>query len=255
MGVLKKWREMSWFRRVLVALLAGMILGGGIATTVVTGREGIKYQETLLLLTREGEACRYTGRLDGERAEFTVRPGGLVEYRWGEEAYGPYQVVEDPSAAPEKGMTGLEIRLGDETIFRGAYSGAVGWAMLQDESGKITDMLDLISDGPGGRAYSAGGRDRHGPSLAAVAGLGMDRLGLTHRGNLGLYLLATALAAVTIFMVCCPELMFRWNIMWDIRNPEKAEPSDWYLFSERVTWIACTGLAAYLYWINLTGIN
>jgi hypothetical protein len=43
--------------------------------------------------------------------------------------------------------------------------------------------------------------------------------------------------------------------MWDIRNPEKAEPSDWYLFSERVTWIACTGLAAYLYWINLTGIN
>ncbi len=43
MGVLKKWREMSWFRRVLVALLAGMILGGGIATTVVTGREGIKY--------------------------------------------------------------------------------------------------------------------------------------------------------------------------------------------------------------------
>jgi len=28
MGVLKKWREMSWFRRVLVALLAGMILGG-----------------------------------------------------------------------------------------------------------------------------------------------------------------------------------------------------------------------------------
>lgn len=134
MGVLKKWREMSWFRRVLVALLAGMILGGGIATTVVTGREGIKYQDTLLLLTREGEACRYTGRLDGERAEFTVRP-------------------------------------------------AAWWS-------------------------TAGGRRPTAPIS-----------------------------------------------MWDIRNPEKAEPSDWYLFSERVTWIACTGLAAYLYWINLTGIN
>mgnify|MGYP006962158279 CR=1 FL=1 len=106
MGVLKKWREMSWFRRVLVALLAGMILGGGIATTVVTGREGIKYQDTLLLLTREGEACRYTGRLDGERAEFTVRPGGLVEYRWGEEAYGPYQYVGCPEPG-EGGAVGL----------------------------------------------------------------------------------------------------------------------------------------------------
>ena len=103
MGVLKKWREMSWFRRVLVALLAGMILGGGIATTVVTGREGIKYQDTLLLLTREGEACRYTGRLDGERAEFTVRPGGLVEYRWGGGGLRPLSGGGGPLRRPGEG--------------------------------------------------------------------------------------------------------------------------------------------------------
>ena len=98
MGMLERWRGFSLFQRVLLAILAAMIVGFGIAIPTVAGRKGIEYRDALLRFTQEGEVRRYTGRVDWKRTEFTVRPGGTVEYRWGDEFYGPYQVVEDPAA-------------------------------------------------------------------------------------------------------------------------------------------------------------
>ena len=83
------WREMSWYRRILLIVLAVMIAGFGIATLAAGGREGMEYQNTLLRFTQEGEVRRYTGRVDGKGAEFTVRPGGRVEYRWGRRSTVP----------------------------------------------------------------------------------------------------------------------------------------------------------------------
>ena len=100
------WREMSLLQRVLLAILAAMILGFGIATPIMSIREGIEYGNTLLHFTQEGEVRRYTGRIDGRRAEFAVMPDGTVEYRWGEEAYGPYQYVGYPEPG-EGGAVGL----------------------------------------------------------------------------------------------------------------------------------------------------
>lgn len=112
MGMLERWRGFSLFQRVLLAILAAMIVGFGIAIPTVAGRKGIEYRDALLRFTQEGEVRRYTGWVDWKRTEFTVRPGGTVEYRWGDELYGPCQVVEDPSAAPERWMAGLEIHQG-----------------------------------------------------------------------------------------------------------------------------------------------
>lgn len=257
--MLEIWREMSRFRRILLIVLAAMILGFGIATLVVGGRKGIEYRDTLLCFTQEGEVRRYAGRLDWKQTEFTVRPGGTVEYLWGEEVYGPYQVAEAPSAAPEAYMTGLEIRQGEAVLFRGGLADLGGWPMLYGEDGKPFEMLSFTYSS-GGKTYDPNGkeltpRDLHEPSLTMVARLGTGEPELTRRGSFGLYLLTTLLAAFNIFQICFPGLMFRWSIMWHVKDPEAAEPSDFYVSMERAEWVILTGMAAVFYWLALTLIN
>lgn len=258
MGLLERWRGFSPFQRALLVILAAMILGFGAATLILGGQKGFEYQDTLLRFTQEGEVRRYAGKMDRERAEFTVQPGGTVEYRWGEEAYGPYQVTEEPSAAPEHYMTGLEIRQEDQVLFRGGLSSGT-WPVLYDEKGEPFEFLSITYGTSGGKVYANGreltSRDLHEPGLTTVARLVLQEPELTHRGNFGLYLLVTLLAVFNMFQICFPGLVFRWSIMWHVRNPEAAEPSDWYLFSMRAGWVVLTVTAAVLYWLALTIIN
>ena len=255
----EKWEEMSLLRRILVVILAVMIVGFGAATLIAGGQKGIEYRDTLLRFTQEGEVRRYAGRLDWKRAEFTVCPGRTVEYRWGDEAYGPYQIVEDPAAAPKYYMTGLEIYQNDRRVFRGGYHCGGSWSVLYNENGNLFDMMDFTVSS-GGKTYDSKGkeltaRDLHEPSLTTVARLGLDEAELTHRGHFGLYLLVTLLAAFNIFQICYPELMFRWSIMWHVQDPYAAEPSDWYILMERIEWVVLTGVVAVLYWAALTVID
>lgn len=134
-AIQNKWADMSWFRRVLLIVMLVEMVAFGIATAVTVGRWGLEYQGKLLYPRREGNVTWYEGKVDGESAAFAVGPEGTVEYRWGEYAYGPYQVVEDPTAVPEEFQdsgTGVEIRQGDEVIFRGCRFSD----MLFDEDGE-----------------------------------------------------------------------------------------------------------------------
>lgn len=259
MGMLERWRGFSLFQRVLLAILAAMIVGFGIAIPTVAGRKGIEYRDALLRFTQEGEVRRYTGRVDWKRTEFTVRPGGTVEYRWGDEFYGPYQVVEDPSAAPERWMAGLEIHQGGQTLFRGGLSGG-SWPVLYDEEGGLFEFMTVSYGTSGGKVYDSTGReltqrDLHAPGLNTVAALALQEPELAHRGNFSLYLLATLLAGFNMFLICFPGLMFRRSARWYIRDPEAAEPSDFYIIMERAEWVVFTGIAAALYCLALTAID
>lgn len=255
------WKEMSLLRRVLLAILAAMILGFGIATPFVSARKGIAYGDTLLYAAREGEVRRYTGRIDGRRAEFTVTPEGTVEYRWGEEVYGPYRVAEDPSASPKGSMAawnlpGIEIRRGDEVLFRGGFYDG-GWSTLY---GEPFDFLSITYSTSGGKVYDSNGkeltlRDLHEPGLSTVAELALREPELTHRGSFALYLLVTLLAAFNMFQICFPGLMFRWSILWYVKDPYAAEPSDFYIFMEQAEWVILTVVAAVLYWLAITAVN
>ncbi len=251
------WREMSLLQRVLLAILAAMILGFGIATPIMGTREGIEYGNTLLHSTQEGEVRRYTGRIDGRRAEFAVTPDGTVEYRWGDEAYGPYRVAEDPSASPKGSMAawnlpGIEIRRGDEVLFRGGlYDGER--PILYDEDGEPFNFLSITYGTSGGKVYDSNGkeltqRDLHEPGLSIVARL-------AHRGSFAFYLLGTLLAAFNMFQICFPGLMFRQSIRWHVKDPYAAEPSDFYIFMEQVEWVILTVVAAALYWLAITAVN
>lgn len=254
----EKWREMSLFRRSLLAVLAVMIAGFGIATPIMSARKGIEYRDTLLYFTQEGDVRRYAGRVDGGRAEFTVTPEGTVEYRWGEEVYGPYQVAEDPAAAPRPSTTGLEIRKGEQVLFRGGLSGGE-WPVLYGEDGEPFELLNISYTTSSGKVYRDGReltqRDLHEPGLTTVARLALLEPELTCRGSFSLYLLVTLLAVFNMFQICCPGLMFRIGLWGYVRDPSEAEPSDFYIFMEQIEWVVLTGVAAVLYWLAMTVIN
>ena len=83
---------LSVYQRILLLLLIVMI-------AAFTGLEfwfqshpglvcvGMDGKKALLVRTQAGETVRYSGKLDGQSAEFSVT-GDTVTYRWGEETYG-----------------------------------------------------------------------------------------------------------------------------------------------------------------------
>lgn len=258
----ERWRGMSLFRRVLLILMAAMILGFGVATPIVTSRWGIEYGDTLLYRMEEAGVCCYSGRVDGKNAVFTVSPDGTVEYQWGDLLYGPWQVVEDPTASPEgdwSALPGVEISRGNEVLFRGGYYEG-SWFMLIQEDGEPLEMVEIRASTSGGTVVKdedgrvLGEEELHAPGLSFLAKLVLAPE-LTHRGSLSLYMLVTLLAAFNIVQICFPALMFRLSLLGRVRDPGAAEPSDFYIAMEHLEWMVLAVLIFVFYAGSLRLIN
>ena len=119
--------RISKLNRYQKALLLGMalmiVVFAGIYV-ITTNREGCIYRNAFLVLSEENGSAVYTGKVDGKAATITVSPDKTVLFAFGDKRYGPYTVREDrtfvPAGCRDKGLTGVEIRLGSELIFRGA---------------------------------------------------------------------------------------------------------------------------------------
>ena len=59
--------------------------------------------------------------------------------------------------------------------------------------------------------------------------------------------MGTVLALMTGLLVVYADRLFRWNLRWHIRDPERAEPSDWELFTRKLSWVVLSGLALVSY--------
>ena len=257
-AVRTKWAAMSWYRRILLAVMVLEMLAFFCATLSAVSRSGLEYGGSLLFPGTEGGLSIYEGTVDGEPARFTVSPEGEVSYQWGAYAYGPWQVTEDPAAAPEgfgSSMTGLEITQGDRVLFRGGYLGD-SFGMLYQENGEPwMEVRFSVSSGSDtvlfvdGREISP--EEQHEPSLTALARVALDPE-LVHQGSILLYLLVTLPALLNVFQICFPGFFFRLSLLGHVRNIEDAEPSDWYIAMERIGWLVLAGMCLFLYWQALT---
>ena len=253
-----KWSEMSRYRRVLLLVMAAEILVFFIANVLAFLRPGLEYQDTLLYPRTEGELQIYQGRVDGETARFTVTPGGEVSYQWGEYTYGPYQITEDPAAVPDgyEGSQGIEIRLGDEVLFRGCYLPSSTFPLIQEDGESLWEDSNIYMIS-GEKIWRNGQeiteREYREPSLSALARVALGTE-LTRQGNILLYLLITVLAVFNVLQICFPGLFFRRYIRWRVRDPELAEPSDFYIAMERMEWVVIAIVCLVLYGMCLTTI-
>lgn len=223
-------------------------------------QRGIEFQEQFLRQAKRGEDTVYTGTLDGKTVELTYTPSGALFYRWGDVEYGPYTLTEDPTALPPSEtmgrVTGVELRLDREILFRGGYGG--DGLYLVNENGTKLDTIESIVTYQSGETviYSSDGTQRtygDGLSVSRAIGLLLEPPALRSRVDGEGYFLGTLVVVINAVAILFADELFRWNLRWSIRHPERAEPSEWELFSRGFSWVVLTIVALIGYMMGLSG--
>ena len=236
-------------KKVLLLVLAGMAaLFGALYWRSAAGPEGVAYRDALYFPTLEGDALVYTGSVDGQTVSYTVGSDGSVTCRVGETVHGPYTIREDPSAVPDEHwdsslLTGIQISAGDTVLFRGGYFPEAGLLIREDGTALW------------GSAFHQSGTDSEGPDLEAVLHFSARPEADSHRGDLRFFALGTLAAGMAALAALFAEQLFRRHMALHIRDPEKAQPSDWELVSRVLSWLVLTGLSLAAYLVGLFAIT
>ena len=236
---MKRIKDLDIFQQGLLAAMAVMVLVFSVLYPIALCRKGIEFRNALLVRHAENGTTVYSGRVNDQDTSFTVSPDGTIFYRHGSAEYGPYTVREDPTAIPKDDdmaavMTGLEIRLGDEVVFRGGASTIHGFLMLTDENGNGPLMDDNMvipygnSTIKDGMLYDVNGKmvDNAAPSVSSIVNLFLGPK-LTHKGVWELWLFGVLLCVLNVFLILYADELFRIGANRWLRNGEDAEPSDW----------------------------
>lgn len=244
------WKEQGTLQKALLVILAAMTLVTLILFPIRCGQEGYEYHGQLFLMETENGITTYTGEINGEEAVFTVTPERVIYYRQGGKEYGPYTITEDPSAYPTEGElsqalsgTGVEVRRGDEIIFRGGIADMAGIPSLFKEDGSLYSVGTVYAlPDPGGE-----------PDLADLIDLWLGPE-LTHRGDGTLLFYGLLCAAAAVVIILFAEAMFELRMARQVRDPYDVEPSDWELFSRAFGQVVLTVSAGIIYIQALTTI-
>lgn len=224
-AAVENWRSLERLQQVLLLALAAMFVCFTVVYPILNTRKGVAWRDTLLLCARAGENTVYTGRLWGREAVFTVSPGGVVSCMWDGIEGETYTVVPDGTAAPEDSFCpgrGVEIRRGDEVVFRG------DWA-------PYTNVNDIVLRGG---PYSEDMR---------LAVLLTQNPALTSRGVWALYGSGVGLSLLALALILLSGPLFQLKMALRVKDPYGVEPSEWELLSRRLLWIFLTGCALVCY--------
>lgn len=233
-------RALGKYQKAVLAVAVLLVLVFSVLYPVTMGREGYLYRGALLTPGQEEGGTVYTGTVNWEEARFTVAPDRTVAFRYGETTYGPYTAAEDPSAVPESadmsGLTGVELREGNDVVFRGGVVQQGNTLWLYHENGDLENGGITITTSAGVTLDEDGNMvDPNEPSLSTILEL-MGGPALTHKGDWLPYLLGVFLCAVTAVTILFADELFRFQLSFRVRDVENAEPTDWELFGRYVAW-------------------
>ena len=249
-------RQLDWYQRGILILLLALALVFAVIYRVRIARVGFLYQDKIFVPSEENGVTVYSGKLRGEPAQFTVSEKKSVSFRCGEKTYGPYTVTEDPTALPEveierEGMTGVEIREGEKLVFRGGFWQSDGSFWLRNADGSMDLGMQTYVVENGVKKDSDGNIiDPAKPSASDILRLVFDPE-LTHKGSWLAWLGAVFLSILNAVSILYADELFHWNLSFQIRNAETAEPSDWELMERYLSWTVLTIMLLVIYIVGL----
>lgn len=246
-----RWQGFNLPQRILLLLQVFLFILFLILYATIGCQQVIKYQDALFRRRTDGDIIFYSGKLNGETAVFTVSPGPVVKYRWGDTLYGPYIITEDPTAVPDEEdlpeyiistrfLTGVEVREGSDTLFRGAFLTSGSVFLVLSEDGTPYSPVSVV----------VGSNTKMEPSVRSILRIACAP-DPTPRGHWELFLLGAFVCVINAVSILFADTLFRFHLQFRVKYPEDAEPSDWELFSRWVGWVVLTITALVLFIVGL----
>lgn len=220
-------------------------------------RVGYRYNDAILVPAEENGNTIYSGKIKGVQAQFVVTNENVVVFHYGDRTYGPYSVTEDDTAIPKDdeksgSMTGIEVREGNDILFRG---GVIDWGdvcSFYNEDGSSDNVIIfsyMTADGIE-RDHNGDPIDRMKPSTSTIYEL-IRGPELTHKGDWSGWFGAVFICVLNALSILFADELFRWDLAFRIRNAEHAQPSEWEIAGRYVGWTAVSIAALMVFLMGL----
>ena len=255
-GIMERIKGLNLYQKGLLIFMTVITLIFAIVYPMTISKVGYRYNDAILVPIQENGQTIYTGKIQGEQAQFIVSENRSVVFQYGNKTYGTYIMQEDSTAIPKdrelaEEMTGVEIRNGDKLLFRGGvlYSADTYW--LYNEDGTLDSLgLSFVTSNGIERDENGNVIDKMEPSAATIYEL-LNEPELTHKGEALVWYEAVFICILNALTILFADELFRWNLAFQIRNVENAEPSDWEIAQRYIVWTAMTIMAFVLFILGL----
>lgn len=255
---MERLKELNRYQKGVLLLLLSMIMVFGVIYALTTSRTGFLYNEKIFIPSEVNGNLVYSGTIRGQECSFLVTSDKTVIFHCGDKVYGPYTATEDPTAIPDNdpfytNMTGVEVRKGNDVIFRGGVfliGGTDSHWMLINEDGSanftVTAVMNdgTVIDGEGNEI------DEMEPSVSDILHL-MHGPELTQKGDWFAWFCGIFISIMTAVDIIFEDVLFRWHLSFRIRDVDRAEPSDWEIANRYISWTALTVAALVIYIMGL----
>ncbi len=253
---MERIKSLNGYQKGLLLFMIVIAVVFAVIYPITISRGGYRYNDAILVPTQENGNTLYSGKIKGQPACFTVSDDTVV-FQYGDKIYGPYTLKEDPAAVPKdhemsRSMTGIEVREGDEILFRGGVMDVGDFYRFWSEDGTGDNVHGIFYVTSDGIARDGNGNpvDRMKPSVSTIYDLLHDPE-LTHKGNGLAWLGAVFFCFLNALSILFADEFFRWHLMFRIRNVWDAEPTEWEIAGRHVAWTAITVVVLVLFIMGL----
>ena len=244
---MERIRSLGRYQKGILILMAAMILLFTALYPIVLSREGFLYRDALLVPSEEGGNTVYAGKIEGQPASFTLYDDRSVQFQYGDATYGPYTAAEAPDALQNldlgDGAVGVELRCGEELVFRGGVLRQGDGLMLFNEDGSIYT-------GSNYNFVFGEVTDQNAPSVSSILNV-MAGPPLTHKGSWFGWVTGLIICILTAVDILFADELFRLHMAFHISRAEDAEPSDWEIAGRYIGWTVMPVIALVLFIIGL----
>ena len=251
-----KIKRLDNYQKGVLIFMTVMGLVFAVIYFMTISRVGYRYNDAILVPIEENGNTVYSGKIKGEEAQFIVSNDNTVELNYGDKTYGPYTVKEDVTAIPKDkemgSMTGIEIREGDDILFRGGVKDLGDYYRFYNEDGTSDSMLVISYVTSDGIERDGNGNpiDKMKPSISNIYEL-VEGPELTHKGIGFMWFIAMFVCILNALSIVFADELFRLNLAFQIRNVEQAEPSEWELTGRYIGWSATVIIALVIFIMGL----
>lgn len=253
---MEKIKRLNRYQKGILILMIAMAMIFAVIYPTTISRVGYRYNDAILVPTQENGYTLYSGKIKGKTACFTVSDNTVV-FRYGDKTYGTYTIKEDSTAVPENhemkdSMSGIEVLEGNDLLFRGGVVDFGDLYWFYNEDGMLDSMIDIsYMTGDGiERDESGNPIDRMKPTVSTIYEL-TNNPELTHKGDGLAWFGAVFICILNAVSILFADELFRWNLAFQIRDAERAEPSDWEIAGRYIGWTILTFMAFMIFILGL----